>query len=180
MARSVVQAASVHLTPVTLELGGKCPCLIYGRINIQAAAHRLAWAKFFNMGQSCVAPDYVLCTEATRDALVPALSAVLEKFYGKELQKSPDLSRIVSDRHYNRLKKLLDRTKGKVVIGGESDQEDKYIGGPSDASVCQMFYRSYSSVDDKATDNLNARFLTFIYIKTFRFTLMVLLCVLEA
>ncbi|XP_038164356.1 aldehyde dehydrogenase family 3 member B1 [Cyprinodon tularosa] len=127
VARSVVQAASVHLTPVTLELGGKCPCLIYGRINIQAAAHRLAWAKFFNMGQSCVAPDYVLCTEATRDALVPALSAVLEKFYGKELQKSPDLSRIVSDRHQNRLKKLLDRTKGKVLIGGESDQEDKYI-----------------------------------------------------
>uniref|UniRef100_A0A3Q2NQ71 Aldehyde dehydrogenase n=1 Tax=Fundulus heteroclitus TaxID=8078 RepID=A0A3Q2NQ71_FUNHE len=127
VARSVVQAASVHLTPVTLELGGKCPCFIYGRINIQAAAHRLAWAKFFNAGQSCVAPDYVLCTEATQKALVPALSTVLEEFYGKEPQKSPDLARIVSDRHFARLKKLLERTKGKVVIGGESDQDSKYI-----------------------------------------------------
>lgn len=127
VARSVVQAAAVHLTPVTLELGGKCPCLIYGRINIQAAAHRLAWAKFFNAGQSCVAPDYVLCTKATQDALVPALTSVLEKFYGKEPQKSPDLSRIVSARHFTRLMKLLERTKGKVVIGGESNQEEKYI-----------------------------------------------------
>ncbi|XP_035985342.1 aldehyde dehydrogenase family 3 member B1 isoform X2 [Fundulus heteroclitus] len=127
VARSVVQAASVHLTPVTLELGGKCPCFIYGRINIQAAAHRLAWAKFFNAGQSCVAPDYVLCTEATQKALVPALSTVLEEFYGKEPQKSPDLARIVSDRHFARLKKLLERTKGKVVIGGQSDQDSKYI-----------------------------------------------------
>ncbi|XP_047212078.1 aldehyde dehydrogenase family 3 member B1-like isoform X1 [Girardinichthys multiradiatus] len=127
VARSVVQAASVYLTPVTLELGGKCPCLIYGRINIQAAAHRLVWAKFFNAGQSCVAPDYVLCTEATRDALLPALSSVLEQFYGKEPQKCPDLSRIVSARHFTRLMKLLEQTKGKVVIGGESDQEDKYI-----------------------------------------------------
>ncbi|MED6285780.1 hypothetical protein CHARACLAT_032631, partial [Characodon lateralis] len=127
VARSVVQAASVYLTPVTLELGGKCPCLIYGRINIQAAAQRLVWAKFFNAGQSCVAPDYVLCTEATRDALLPALSSVLEQFYGKEPQKCPDLSRIVSARHFTRLMKLLEQTKGKVVIGGESDQEDKYI-----------------------------------------------------
>lgn len=143
MARSVVQAAAVHLTPVTLELGGKCPCLIYGRINIQAAAHRLAWAKFFNAGQSCVAPDYVLCTKATRDALLPALINVLEEFYGKEPQKSPDLSRIVSARHFTRLMKLLERTKGKVVIGGESNQEEKYIGGPGPYLVNHIFHQTY-------------------------------------
>uniref|UniRef100_A0A8C7ZTV9 Aldehyde dehydrogenase n=1 Tax=Oryzias sinensis TaxID=183150 RepID=A0A8C7ZTV9_9TELE len=77
VARSVVQAASVHLTPVTLELGGKCPCLIYGRINITAAARRLVWAKYFNAGQSCVAPDYLLCTKAVRDALVPEDDALM-------------------------------------------------------------------------------------------------------
>lgn len=124
-----MRAASVHLTPVTLELGGKCPCFIYGRVDIAAAARRLVWSKYFNAGQSCVAPDYVLCSPATRDALLPALRQTLEQFYGKEPQKSPDMSRIVSDRHWTRLMELLKKTSGKVVVGGESDQEDKYIGG---------------------------------------------------
>uniref|UniRef100_A0A8C8E2F4 Aldehyde dehydrogenase n=1 Tax=Oryzias sinensis TaxID=183150 RepID=A0A8C8E2F4_9TELE len=127
VARSVVQAASVHLTPVTLELGGKCPCLIYGRINITAAARRLVWAKYFNAGQSCVAPDYLLCTKAVRDALVPALREILEEFYGKEPKESPDVSRIVSDRHWTRLMELLKKTAGTVVVGGEANREDKYI-----------------------------------------------------
>ncbi|XP_071330922.1 aldehyde dehydrogenase family 3 member B1 isoform X1 [Trachinotus anak] len=127
VARSILQAASVHLTPVTLELGGKCPCFIYGGVNIRAAARRLAWAKFFNAGQSCVAPDYVLCLPATRDALLPALREALEEFYGKEPQTCPDLSRIVSPRHWRRLMELLKKSSGKVVVGGESNEEDKYI-----------------------------------------------------
>ncbi|XP_022595058.1 aldehyde dehydrogenase family 3 member B1-like isoform X1 [Seriola dumerili] len=127
VARSILQAASVHLTPVTLELGGKCPCFIYGRVNIAAAARRLAWAKFFNAGQSCVAPDYVLCSLATRDALLPALREALEGFYSKEPKTCPDLSRIVSPRHWMRLMELLKKSSGKVVLGGESDQEEKYI-----------------------------------------------------
>ncbi|XP_054616185.1 aldehyde dehydrogenase family 3 member B1 isoform X2 [Dunckerocampus dactyliophorus] len=127
VARSILQQASVHLTPVTMELGGKCPCLIYGRVDIAAAARRLAWAKFFNAGQSCVAPDYVLCSQATCDALLPALRETLKDFYGKEPQTSPDISRIVSQRHWTRLTELLKKSSGKVVVGGESDQEDKYI-----------------------------------------------------
>uniref|UniRef100_UPI0037E88446 aldehyde dehydrogenase family 3 member B1 n=1 Tax=Semicossyphus pulcher TaxID=241346 RepID=UPI0037E88446 len=127
VARSVLQAASVHLTPVTLELGGKCPCLLYGRVDIPAAARRLVWAKFFNAGQSCVAPDYVLCTAATRDALLPEVRQVLEDFYGKDPQTCPDLCRIVSPRHWTRLMELLGKSSGKVVIGGESNQEEKYI-----------------------------------------------------
>ncbi|XP_040919289.1 aldehyde dehydrogenase family 3 member B1 [Toxotes jaculatrix] len=127
VARSILQAASVHLTPVTLELGGKCPCFIYGRVNIEAAARRLVWAKFFNSGQSCVAPDYVLCSPAAQEALLPALRAALEDFYGKEPQTCPDLSRIVSSRHWTRLMDLLGKSSGKVVIGGESNEEDKYI-----------------------------------------------------
>lgn len=128
MARSILQEASVHLTPVTLELGGKCPCIIHGISNIAAAAQRLIWAKFFNAGQSCVAPDYVLCSQATCDALLPALREVLEGFYGKEPRTSPDLSRIVSQQHWTRLTELLGKSKGKVVVGGESDQKEKYIG----------------------------------------------------
>ena len=129
MARSILQAAAVHLTPVTLELGGKSPCFISGRVNILLAARRLVWAKYFNAGQSCVAPDYVLCTKATRDALLPAIRQALEEFYTKEPQKCPDVSRIVSPKHWTRLMGLLGRTSGKVVIGGESDEEDKYVGG---------------------------------------------------
>lgn len=127
VARSILQAASVHLTPVTLELGGKCPCILYGRLNITGAARRLVWAKFFNAGQSCVAPDYVLCSPATRDALVPAMRETLENFYTAEPQTCPDLSRIVSPRHWTRLMELLKKSSGKVVLGGESNEEDKYI-----------------------------------------------------
>lgn len=128
MARSILQMAAVHLTPVTLELGGKCPCLIYGRVNVAAAMRRLIWAKFFNAGQSCVAPDYVLCSPATRDAMIPALREALQSFYTNEPRSCPDFSRIVSDRHWSRLTELLQRSGGKVVIGGESDQQEKYFG----------------------------------------------------
>ncbi|XP_057717007.1 aldehyde dehydrogenase family 3 member B1 isoform X3 [Corythoichthys intestinalis] len=127
VARSILQAASVHLTPVTLELGGKCPCLIYGTVAIEIAARRLVWAKFFNAGQSCVAPDYVLCSKETRDALFPALCATLKEFYGKDPQASPDLCRIVSQRHWVRLTELLKKTNGTIIVGGESDPKEKYI-----------------------------------------------------
>lgn len=128
VARSILQAAAVNLTPVTLELGGKCPCFIYGRVDIPSAARRLIWSKFFNAGQSCLAPDYVLCSPATRDALLPALRKTLEDFYGPDPQTCPDVSRIVSPRHWTRLMELLKKSKGKVVLGGEGDEENKYIG----------------------------------------------------
>lgn len=128
VARKILQAAAVHLTPVTLELGGKCPCLIYGRVDIKTAAKRLVWAKFFNAGQSCVAPDYVLCTAEMRDALIPMIIEALQSFYGSQIQESPDYGRIVTDRHWNRLMELLEKSQGKVVIGGEGVKEDKYIG----------------------------------------------------
>uniref|UniRef100_A0A671P4S7 Aldehyde dehydrogenase n=1 Tax=Sinocyclocheilus anshuiensis TaxID=1608454 RepID=A0A671P4S7_9TELE len=117
VARCILQAAAVHLTPVTLELGGKCP----------SAAKRLVWAKFFNAGQSCVAPDYVLCTAETRDMLLPHMKEALESFYRSEPQQSQDMGRIVTNRHWDRLVELLKRSKGKIVIGGESDKESKYI-----------------------------------------------------
>lgn len=128
MARCILQAAAVHLTPVTLELGGKCPCVLYGHMDMKAAAKRLVWAKFFNAGQSCVAPDYVLCTKEMRDILVPAITEALEDFYGPHVQQSPDYGRIVTDRHWNRLTELLGKSKGKVVIGGDCSREEKFIG----------------------------------------------------
>lgn len=156
VARSIMQAASIHLTPVTLELGGKCPCIIYGKIDITAAARRIAWAKFFNAGQSCVAPDYVLCSPANRDALLPELRKVLENFYGKDPQTCPDFSRIVSPRHWTRLMELLGKSSGKVVLGGESSQEDKYIGGLQKQSV--LIIELDSSVRKRTDYRSNMRF----------------------
>ncbi|XP_069047412.1 aldehyde dehydrogenase family 3 member B1 [Lepisosteus oculatus] len=127
VARLILQAASVHLTPVTLELGGKSPCLIFGQVDVPAAARRLAWAKFFNAGQSCVAPDYVLCTPQMKDALLPALRKALELFYSPQPQDSQDYGRIVTDRHWTRLTRLLRQSQGKVEIGGGSQQEERYM-----------------------------------------------------
>ncbi|XP_033826495.1 aldehyde dehydrogenase family 3 member B1 [Periophthalmus magnuspinnatus] len=169
VARSILQAAAPLLTPVTLELGGKCPCFIHERVDIIAAAHRLAWTKYFNLGQSCVAPDYVLCTKETRDLLVPALKQVLLEFYGEKPQECPDLARIVSPKHWTRIMGLLGKSKGKVVLGGESDEDSKYIAPtvlvdvPEDDSLMQeeifgplLPLLTVSSVDE-AIDFMNNR-----------------------
>lgn len=127
VARSIMQAAAVHLTPVTLELGGKCPCLIYGKLDVSAAAKRLVWAKFFNAGQSCVAPDYVLCTTEMQEMLIPAIIEALNSFYGSNIQESSNFGRIVNEKHWERIMNLLKKSKGKVVVGGNGAKEDKYI-----------------------------------------------------
>ncbi|XP_043940011.1 aldehyde dehydrogenase family 3 member B1 [Protopterus annectens] len=121
----IMTAAAKHLTPVSLELGGKNPCYVDKSCDINNTAHRIAWARFLNMGQTCIAPDYVLCTKAVREELVPALINCLEEFYGKNPQESEDLGRIINEKHFNRLKALL--SSGKVAVGGQTDEKDKYI-----------------------------------------------------
>ncbi|XP_078096026.1 aldehyde dehydrogenase family 3 member B1 [Mustelus asterias] len=121
----IMKAAAEHLTPVTLELGGKNPCYIDQSCNLESTAHRLTWGRFFNSGQSCVAPDYILCTKEVQEQLVPAIGQCLHSFYGKEPKESPDYGRIVNDNHFKRLQKLL--SSGGVAIGGESDDQDRYI-----------------------------------------------------
>nr|XP_033776783.1 aldehyde dehydrogenase family 3 member B1 [Geotrypetes seraphini] len=121
----IMAAAAKHLTPLTLELGGKNPCFVDKGVNLSNTANRIVWSRFFNAGQTCVAPDYILCDTETRDQLVPALRDSVEKFFGKEPQKSPDFGRIVNDKNFQRLKAMLG--SGKVVVGGETDENDKYI-----------------------------------------------------
>ncbi|XP_030078499.1 aldehyde dehydrogenase family 3 member B1 [Microcaecilia unicolor] len=121
----VMAAAAKHLTPVTLELGGKNPCYVDKGVDLYNTANRIVWSRFFNAGQTCVAPDYVLCDTETRDQLVPAMRDSLERFYGKEPQKSPDFGRIINEKNFQRLKELLGN--GTVVIGGQTDENDKYI-----------------------------------------------------
>ena len=123
--RIVMQAAARHLTPVTLELGGKSPTIVDASANIAVAARRIAWAKFVNAGQTCVAPDYVLAHRSIVGELVDELGKAITGFYGADPKQSKDYSRIVSPRHFARLSAML--PSGKTVIGGETDETTRYI-----------------------------------------------------
>jgi len=121
----VMEAAAKHLTPVTLELGGKSPCIVDSDIKLDVAAKRIVWGKFLNAGQTCVAPDYLLVKEEIRPAFVEALKRVIQEAYGDDPAQSPDLSRLVSDRQFDRVAGLL--AGEDVVIGGAQDRETRYI-----------------------------------------------------
>ncbi|HEY9879424.1 MAG TPA: aldehyde dehydrogenase [Leptolyngbyaceae cyanobacterium] len=121
----VMAAAAQHLTPVTLELGGKSPCIIDSDAQIETAAKRIAWGKFVNAGQTCVAPDYLLVNERVKPALIEALKKAIQEFYGEDPSASPDLARIVNERQFDRLVSLLD--SGNPVIGGQINRDTRYI-----------------------------------------------------
>ncbi|CAN1268798.1 Aldehyde dehydrogenase family 3 member H1 [Linum perenne] len=123
--RIVMAAAAKHLTPVIMELGGKCPVVVDSDINLQVAVRRIIVGKWgCNNGQACISPDYILTTKDYAPKLVDALKTELEAFYGKNQLESKDLSRIVNSNHFSRLSKLLDDEKvsGKIVYGGERDK----------------------------------------------------------
>ena len=123
--RIVMEAAAKHLTPVVLELGGKSPCIVDRDVDLEVTARRIAWGKFFNAGQTCVAPDYVLVHESMHKQFLDKLAATIREFYGDDPQKSPDYGRIVNARHHKRLSALLE--SGKIFVGGKTDVADRYI-----------------------------------------------------
>ncbi|MFF8097685.1 aldehyde dehydrogenase family protein [Streptomyces sp. NPDC016675] len=123
--RIVMRAAAEHLTPVTLELGGKSPAFVDRDADLDVVAARLAGGKFLNAGQTCVAPDYVLTDPETAAALEPALVRAVEALYGADPAGSAEYARIVNERHFDRLAGLLD--SGRVVVGGDSERARKYI-----------------------------------------------------
>ncbi len=125
VARVVMRAAAENLTPVTLELGGKSPVVVSKSANLEVAARRIAWGKFLNAGQTCIAPDYVLVEREVHDQLVAGLRENVKAFYGVDPQASPDFARIVNDPHFHRLEKLLH--SGKAVVGGDTDADTRYI-----------------------------------------------------
>jgi acyl-CoA reductase-like NAD-dependent aldehyde dehydrogenase len=120
-----MRAAAEHLTPVTLELGGKSPAIVSRHADLEVTSRRLALGKFMNAGQTCIAPDYVLVEREVHDQLVEQLRARVREFYGDDPQRSTDFARIVNDSHFHRLEKLLH--DGTVAIGGQSDADTRYI-----------------------------------------------------
>ena len=123
--RHVMQAASRHLTPVTLELGGKSPCIVDDDADLKATARRIVWGKFLNCGQTCVAPDYLMVHRKVQDKLTEHICDEITRQYGENPQQSPDYPRIVNARHFDRLSALL--SHGTILCGGTSDPADRYI-----------------------------------------------------
>ncbi|MBD1397771.1 aldehyde dehydrogenase [Pontibacter sp. JH31] len=123
--RLVMKAAAEHLTPVTLELGGKSPAIVAEDADLGLTARRIAWGKFMNAGQTCVAPDYVLVQEQVKDELIEQLRIAITQFYGPEPEASTDFARIINDRHFQRLSNYLQ--DGLVRIGGQTNPASRYI-----------------------------------------------------
>jgi aldehyde dehydrogenase (NAD+) len=123
--RVVMRAAAENLTSVTLELGGKSPTIVDASANIAVAARRIAWAKYVNAGQTCVAPDYVLAHKSVANQLVEAIRTSITEFYGQDPHTSKDYSRVISPRHFARLKSML--SSGTIAIGGQTEESERYI-----------------------------------------------------
>jgi len=126
--RLVMEKASRNLTPVTLELGGKSPCIIDKTADIELAAKRIIWGKLINSGQTCVAPDYVLVHSAVRKQFIQSARLWISRFYGDMPHKNPAYPRIINKTHFDRLSALINVEKDAVVAGGATDQATMKIG----------------------------------------------------
>ncbi|MBG1269564.1 aldehyde dehydrogenase [Nostoc sp. WHI] len=121
----VMSSAAQNLTPVTLELGGKSPCIVDDNVNIEYTAKRIVWGKFSNAGQTCTAPDYLLVKKNIKKELLNSIKKHIQKFYGEEPSKSHSYARIINQRHFSRLSQLL--KDGEIFVGGDTNLEELYI-----------------------------------------------------
>ncbi len=122
----IAQAAAVHLTPVTLELGGKSPCIVDGSTPLEKTARRIVFGKFLNCGQTCIAPDYVLVKKEHQQALVEALGKEIDKAFGKDSAQSKDYGRIIHEKHFDKL--VADLNEQQIVYGGTHDKASLFFG----------------------------------------------------
>ena len=121
----VYKSAAEHLTPVTLELSGKNPCIVDHRANIKLAAKRIVWGKFLNAGQTCIASDYILAHKDIKNELIEALQKSILKAFGTDIENSKDFARIATKENYKRLKEMLQGEK--LIFGGNTNDDDQYI-----------------------------------------------------
>ncbi|XP_047400025.1 aldehyde dehydrogenase family 3 member A2 isoform X2 [Sciurus carolinensis] len=121
----VMEAAAKHLTPVTLELGGKSPCYIDKDCDLDIVCRRITWGKYMNCGQTCIAPDYILCEASLQNQIVQKIKETVKEFYGENIKESPDYERIINLRHFKRIRSLLEGQK--IAFGGETDEATRYI-----------------------------------------------------
>ena len=118
--KKVMQSAAEHLTPVTLELGGKSPCIVDASANIRLAARRIVFGKYLNCGQTCVAPDYIYCHRSVKEKLIKEVQRQIQKQFGKQPLKNTNYGKIINEKHFDRILGLIDNAK--VIHGGKSDR----------------------------------------------------------
>ncbi len=123
--RIIMKAAAKQLTPVTLELGGKSPCIVDKNTNIKTTARRIAWGKFLNAGQTCIAPDYLFVHKDIKEHILDAIASAIQEFYGENPEESNDYARIVNSGHYHRLTAYL--KDGTIRMGGKTNEATRYI-----------------------------------------------------
>lgn len=123
--RKIMEMAATHLSPVTLELGGKSPCIVDKHANIEFAAKKVVWSKLVNAGQTCVAPDYLLVHEDIREQFIAAIKKWITTMYGEDPKQSPDYPRMISDRRYQAVSRYLQ--EGEIIFGGQTDASQRYI-----------------------------------------------------
>ncbi|MGB5900584.1 MAG: aldehyde dehydrogenase [Geitlerinemataceae cyanobacterium] len=121
----VMEAAAKNLTPVTLELGGKSPCIVDATIDVDRAAKRITWGKFINAGQTCIAPDYILVDRRIKSDLLDSIKKYVREFYGEDPSQSPDFARMISQTHFERVASFLGEEK--AIVGGQTKPEERYI-----------------------------------------------------
>ena len=137
----VMRAAAEHLTPLTLELGGKNPCIVDNDIDLEKTARRITWGKLVNTGQTCVAPDYLLVHKGVKENLVSRIGENVLEFYGDNIKGSSDYGRVINEKHFNRLSEYLE--EGDIIFGADTDPSELYIAPtlienmPVDAKVMQ-------------------------------------------
>lgn len=140
----IAKAAAPTLTPVTLELGGRNPAIVTKKADIRLVARRLLWGKILNAGQVCTSQNYILVDKDVVSTLVAEMKIAMAEFFPDGAKQSPDYGRIVSPQHFSRIKKMLDSTSGKIVMGGAMDADEKYIeptvievSDPSDSLIAE-------------------------------------------
>ena len=142
----IAKKAAETLTPITLELGGKNPAIITKNADLRIAARRLAWAKIMNAGQVCVSQNWILIEQESLPQFIEELKKVFKEFFPTGARNSPDYARIINNRQWTRLKKRLDESQGKILIGGTMDEADRFI----EPTVVQVFDTQDSLVKDES------------------------------
>lgn len=160
VARIICEKAAKNLTPVSLELGGRNPAFVTRNADIKLAAKRLLWGKTLNAGQVCLSQNYVLVEREVLDEFIKQLNIAFKASFPNGARESPDLARVVNERHFLRMKKMLDESKGKIVVGGQLDQSDLFIAptavlleSPQDSMMDQESFGPIFSI--LAYDNLD-------------------------
>lgn len=142
----IAKKAAETLTPVTLELGGKNPAIITKHADLRLAARRLTWAKIINAGQVCVSQNWILIDKDALAQFVEEMKKVFKEYFPAGVKASPDYGRIVNNRQFKRLKKMLDDSKGKILIGGTMDEADLFL----EPTVVQVFDTKDSMLADES------------------------------